>query len=112
MKEKSAGTKKRWDWLPDAMPEVAKRMAEQRLLLGDAMVQACWHAGVVQGLPGFYFAAEGALSLGTPTAAQALEWFDLDPLPGMERPSSVLLLADTATVHAWLDARKAAHAGA
>jgi len=92
------------------MPEVAKRMAEQRLLLGDAVVNTCWLAGVVEGMPGFFFAAEGALVLGIPTAAQALDWFD--PQPGMVRASSVLCLADAATAHAWIDAKRAGHAGA
>lgn len=58
--------KKRWDWLPSQMPGVAKLIAEKRAAVGKAHVDECWKRGVVQREPGWFFAREGALSVGTP----------------------------------------------
>jgi len=55
-----------WSWLPQQMPGVAKLIAEKRRKLGDAHINECWKRGVVQGLPGCFFAREGSLSVGTP----------------------------------------------
>ena len=57
---------KRWAWLPEAMPGVAKLMAEKREKFGAAWVNECWSHGVVKGEPGWFFAREGALAVGTP----------------------------------------------
>lgn len=57
--------KKRWDWLPTAMPGVARLMAEKRRLLGDAHVAECWRRSLA-GEPGWFFAREGMLAVGTP----------------------------------------------
>ena len=59
-------TVKRWDWLPAQMPGVAKLMREKRREFGDAHVNQCWLRGVVELQPGFFFAREGALTVGTP----------------------------------------------
>lgn len=60
--------KSRWAWLPQHMPGVARLMAEQRAKLGDAHVALCWRRGVVEQVPGWFFASEGALAVGTPWA--------------------------------------------
>lgn len=48
------------------MPGVAKLIAERRRALGNAHVNECWSRGVVGGEPGWFFAREGALAVGTP----------------------------------------------
>lgn len=58
--------KKSWDWLPAEMPGVARLMKEKRRLLGDAHVNECWQRGVTGLEPGWFFAREGALAVGTP----------------------------------------------
>lgn len=62
-KRKEAG---KFDWLPAAMPGVARLIRERREQLGDAHVAECWKRGVVQREPGWFFAREGALAVGTP----------------------------------------------
>ena len=58
--------KNRWAWLPAAMPGVARQMAEKRVKLGAAHVAECWRRGVIERQPGWFFAREGALAVGTP----------------------------------------------
>lgn len=60
-----SGKKVDWSWLPRAMPEVAEMMREKRKQYGDAHVDKCWRHGVVLGEVGWFFAREGALSVGT-----------------------------------------------
>lgn len=57
--------KKDWSWLPAAMPGVAKLVAEQRVQLGNEHVNRCWRRGL-EGQPGWFFAREGAIAVGTP----------------------------------------------
>lgn len=52
-------------WLPEQMPGVAKLLKEKRLLWGAEWVAKCWQMGVVQLQPGWFFASEGALMVGT-----------------------------------------------
>lgn len=56
----------RYDWLPAQMPGVARLVKEKRAQLGDAHVNECWRRGVLEGEPGWFFAREGALAVGTP----------------------------------------------
>lgn len=64
--KKEGGEGKRWDWLPSQMPKVTQLMASQRQALGADWVAECWRHGV-QGLqPGWFYAREGALTVGTP----------------------------------------------
>ncbi len=63
-KRENRGT--RWDWLPSQMPGVARLMAEKRAQHGNAHVDECWKRGVLQLEPGWLFAREGALAVGTP----------------------------------------------
>ena len=60
--------KQSFEWLPAQMPRVAVMMKERRRLHGDAFVNQCWKQGVLAGKPGFFFAREGALAVGTPWA--------------------------------------------
>ena len=62
-KRKDSG---KFGWLPSAMPGVARLVAEKRRLLGDAHVAECWRRGVVELEPGWFFAREGAIAIGTP----------------------------------------------
>ena len=59
---------KNWKWLPAQMPGVARLMAEKRKQFGAEHVQLCWRRGVVELQPGWFFAREGALAVGTPWA--------------------------------------------
>lgn len=57
--------RKRWGWLPVEMPGVTRLMKEKRAKYGDQWVNECWRRGVVDGEPGWFFAGEGALMVGT-----------------------------------------------
>ena len=57
---------KRWDWLPDHMPRVARLMAEQREQWGAEHVALCWRRGVLEHQSGWYFAREGPIAVGVP----------------------------------------------
>lgn len=56
---------RRWDWLPAAMPGVTRLMVEKRAKHGAAHVAECWRRSMA-GEPGWFFAREGPLSVGTP----------------------------------------------
>lgn len=56
----------RWDWLPVHMPGVSKLVREKRKTLGDAAVAEAWDRGVNKREPGWFFAREGAIAVGTP----------------------------------------------
>jgi hypothetical protein len=55
----------KFDWLPAQMPGVARVLADKRRELGAEWVNECWKRGVVQREPGWFFAGEGALMVGT-----------------------------------------------
>lgn len=61
-----AAAASRWSWLPAAMPGVARLIKEKRQQLGDEHVSLCWQRGVIERQPGWFFAREGALAVGTP----------------------------------------------
>lgn len=88
------GGRRDWSWVRAHMPRVAQLLEDARALHGREHVNRCWAQGVAQGRPGHFFAAQGPIMLGTPTAAQMLDW--LDPEPGAVRPEAVLHLADAA----------------
>jgi hypothetical protein len=52
--------------MPQAMPGVMKMVGEKRREFGDQHVNLCWKRGVVELEPGWFFAREGALWVGTP----------------------------------------------
>lgn len=58
--------KQDWSWLPAQMPGVAKRITELRAKFGAAHINECWRRGVLLCEPGWFFAREGALSVGAP----------------------------------------------
>lgn len=60
--------KQDWSWLPSKMPAVVAMVKEKREAYGNRHVDECWRRGVVDGEPGWFFAREGALAIGTPTA--------------------------------------------
>lgn len=66
--DKTGMRKVDWSWLPAAMPGVAAMVREKRRELGDAHVDRCWRRGVIEGIPGWFFAREGAIAVGTPNA--------------------------------------------
>lgn len=79
---------KKWGWLPSQMPGVAKLIGERRTKDGADHVKLCWQRGVVEAQPGWFFAREGSLAVGTP-------WND-DPViaqyaTGQLPPTSVFL---------------------
>lgn len=59
-----------WSWLPAFMPVVARLIQERRAADGAAWVAHCWRESVVQGKPGFFWAAEGAVAIGVPVDVQ------------------------------------------
>ena len=61
--------------MPAEMPGVAALVREKRKLFGDAHVNECWRRGVVLLEPGWFFAREGALAVGTPWADPAMANF-------------------------------------
>jgi hypothetical protein len=64
--DKTRNQSSNWSWLPEKMPGVAKRIAEFRERFGAEHMSECWQKGVVQLQPGWFFAREGALAVGTP----------------------------------------------
>ena len=64
--DKKKGSVGKWDWLPAQMPGVVRLVAEKRKLLGNAHVNLCWKNGVELLQPGWFYAREGALTVGTP----------------------------------------------
>ena len=75
----------RWVFVPGAMPKVAKLMVEKRKDMGHDHVALCWQKGVVECLPGWFYAREGALAIGVP-------WDDLETLYADTKRASQTLL--------------------
>lgn len=61
--------KKDWSVVVPLMPGVKALIAEKRKEWGAAWVAECWKHGVVMGEPGWFFAREGAVAVGTPPTA-------------------------------------------
>jgi hypothetical protein len=78
-----------WGWLPVAMPKVARLIADKRREVGDAHVRECWKRGVVEQQPGWFFAREGALAVGTP-------WPDIADVAGWQvtQTQAMVILRD------------------
>lgn len=77
---------RRFDWLPKEMPGVTRLIADRRKEVGAQWVSECWRRGVVQGEPGWFYAAEQGLAVGTlwTDAAQAVQagWQVAQSVPG------------------------------
>jgi len=78
--DKKQDSRERWAWLPKAMPAVAQLVAERRVEYGAAHVSECWQRGMA-GEPGWFFAREGPIAIGTPwlpeqdaTLAELTSW--------------------------------------
>lgn len=67
MEEKTAPAKpmQRFGWMAEAMPGVARQVAEKRRLWGDEHVTRCILRSFA-GEPGWFFAREGPIAVGTP----------------------------------------------
>lgn len=65
-KDQRQGGKRDWSWLPAFMPGVANQIKQARAKWGDEHVNECWTRGVIKREPGWFFAREGALAIGTP----------------------------------------------
>jgi hypothetical protein len=64
----------KFDWVPDAMPGVARLVSEKRRAYGAAHVKRCWSRAMA-GEAGWFFAREGAIAIGTPWDDPALANF-------------------------------------
>lgn len=64
--------KRNWSWIKEFMPNVVALLAEYRAGEG-AHLDECWQRGVLRGEPGWFFAQEGAVCLGTPFDLAAAE---------------------------------------
>lgn len=56
----------KWGWVPGLMPGVAAILQEKKKELGGQHLALCWQRGVVDKVPGWFFAREGSLAVGTP----------------------------------------------
>lgn len=63
-KTQQAPAERPFSWLPQYMPGVASLMKDKKAELGAAWVNECWKRGVLNCEPGWFFASEGALSVG------------------------------------------------
>lgn len=75
-KTSTSDAKLNWQWLPAMMPGVTKLMADRRRDMGADHVTECWRKGVIEREPGWFFAREGAIAVGTiwPEAADIAGW--------------------------------------
>lgn len=91
-------SKRNWAFVKEHMPRTVAMLKEYRELGEGAHVDECWQQGVLNGLPNWFFAKEGPLTLGTP----------FDPLPPtstrgaleqceLARTGTLLLLAPVGT---------------
>lgn len=69
----SSSKPNRWAWMPEHMPGVMAKVAEMRKTYGAEWLATCWKNGVVLAQPGWFWACEGALAVGVPFDARAIE---------------------------------------
>lgn len=82
------GTVNRWNWLPAMMPGVQKLLAEKRATMGAPHVSECWRRGVVLGEPGWFYAREGAIAIGTPWGEAIPDYTQSQALVLIRNPDS------------------------
>lgn len=80
----------RWAWLPAMMPGVSALMADKRRQYGAPHVALCWKKGVIERQPGWFFAREGAIAVGTPFEDDTLRDFGASRMTGTQ---GLLMLA-------------------
>lgn len=85
--------KKDWGWFKLFMPGVAALLAEYREFGEGLHIDECWRRGVLRCEPGWFYAREGPIALGTPFDRRAspvqCTWGELD----WRRAGLVLMLA-------------------
>jgi hypothetical protein len=55
-----------WGWMQQHMPRVVAMLKRRRAEGHGEHINECWRRGVQQGEAGWFFAAEGAVTLGVP----------------------------------------------
>lgn len=55
-----------WGWMAQHMPGVVELIREHKAHQGALHVNECWRRGVLLGEPGWFYAREGSVSVGTP----------------------------------------------
>lgn len=88
--------KQTFAWLPAQMPHVVVLVRERRKADGAAHVNECWRRGVLLGEPGWFYAREGAVAVGTPDSKWS--WPELEGLPDVVKPA-LLLMRDREVQH-------------
>lgn len=84
------GTANRWSWLPAMMPGVQKLLAEKRATMGAPHVAECWRRGVVLQEPGWFYAREGPIAVGT-------SWGE--PIPNYTGTQALVLIRNPGAAH-------------
>lgn len=90
---------KDWNWMRSHMPRVVAMLKEKREAGQGAHINECWRRGVVGQEPGWFFAAEGAVSIGVP-AGHLLADPALVELRKAFPGQALLLLKETADAQA------------
>lgn len=75
----------KWSWLPAMMPGVQRLLAEKKVRDGAAHVAECWRRGVIEREPGWFYAREGAIAVGTPWG---------EPIPDVTAGQALLMVRD------------------
>ncbi len=66
MDKKGEDEKLDWSWMAQHMPRVVALVRESKAARGSSHVNKCWRHGVLLGEPGWFYAREGSVSVGTP----------------------------------------------
>jgi hypothetical protein len=80
--------------MPVAMPRTAVILADKKRLLGKAHVAECFRRGMA-GEPGWFFAREGPLAIGTPWD----QWADLLQVFSPTAGQALVILKDPEPPH-------------
>jgi hypothetical protein len=64
--DKRAEVKADWSWMERLMPRVVAMLREHRRAGRGAHLDQCWKRGVLMREPGWLYAREGAVAVGTP----------------------------------------------
>jgi hypothetical protein len=61
-----AAMKRSWAWMEEHMPTVVQQLKRKRAEGLGPHINECWRRGVLQLEPGWFYAGEGAVSIGVP----------------------------------------------
>ena len=64
--DKKVEVRAEWSWMERHMPGVVSMLRKRRAAGEGAHIDACWLHGVKLCEPGWFYAREGAVSVGTP----------------------------------------------